>query len=226
MSEFLSGGALADRMKAMIEERQDITIATAFVGDGFDGLIRARPKSLPPVTVYCDLTMGGTNPKPLKSLLKNAPGRIVLKSCGGLHSKVLLGRQSAIVSSGNLSRNAVDEMTPGLIRGPKRQEAGMALSAAEDGLELSKIRKWLAELSAREITKHDDWQLKEAQAAFNARAKLARPAPRAPDGNDTPTVVATLMNPDDRALFRRWVVVVTTVSESPQARALAKAMQR
>ncbi len=157
MSEFLSGSALAERIKTMIQVQQQITIATAFIGDGFDDLIRARPKTFPPVTVYCELTMGGTNPAPLKSLLKNAPSRIILKSCGGLHAKVILGRQSAIVSSANLSRNAVGDMAPNSTDGPKLQEAGMRLSSADDGLELAKIRAWFADLSARNITEHDDW---------------------------------------------------------------------
>lgn len=225
MSEFLSGSVLAERIKTMIHEQQQITIATAFIGDGFDDLIRARPKTFPPVTVYCDLTMGGTNPAPLKSLLKNAPSRIILKSCGGLHAKVILGRQSAIVSSANLSRNAVGDMTPGLSGDPKLHEAGIALSASEDGMELAKIRKWLAELSAREITKQDDWQLMQAKAAFNARATLVRPTPKAPPGEVVPTLLATLSDPDNRKIFQRLIVVVTTAAPSREARAVAKTLK-
>lgn len=159
MVEFLHGEALSERIREVVQGR-NVRCAVAFWGlgavkelFGTDILERAD------VHVACDLSMGGTNPATLRAL--GAPDNQNIRFRDGLHAKVFLSANGAIVGSANASNNGIGFM------GGNAQllEAGTYVAPNSDAWR--SIGGWFAKLWEQGSVQVDAVALNAAQLAWN-----------------------------------------------------------
>ena len=152
MTEFLHGDSLSRGIRDILKG-ENPRCAVAFLGRGASTNF-AFPRG---AQVYCNLTMGGTNPEAVRELF--AAGCMV-KQVERLHAKVYVSTRGAIVSSANLSTNGM---------GAEGRNAGW-IEAGVFTSEVAPIESWLDTLHASEISEDD---LKAAEVSWRVRS--ARP---------------------------------------------------
>ncbi|EXI65167.1 MAG: hypothetical protein AW08_03439 [Candidatus Accumulibacter adjunctus] len=153
---------------------EPIAIAVAFWGKGAEALLPADRR----FRLICNLSMGGTNPAVIETLLAR-PG-IDVRHLPDLHAKVVLTASGAVVSSANFSANGL-----GLDGGAGWQEAGMLIPA--DDPEFVKAYGWFEQLwrMAQPITETTlaeaakQWHSEEHRLTMDSVAALE--ASSAPD---------------------------------------------
>ncbi|MER0171666.1 MAG: hypothetical protein DU489_13900 [Nitrosomonas sp.] len=113
-------------------------LAVAFWGKGAEALLSEYFNH--EVKIICNLTSGGTNPEVIKHIRKNIPNIHDVRQLDNLHAKVLIGEDSAIIGSANLSSNGL------CLEGSELQgweEAGYRVSDPE---QLKKISEWYSRM--------------------------------------------------------------------------------
>lgn len=91
-------------IQRLIEEQpvdEPLGLAVAFWGQGSELLITPAKR----YRVICNLTEGGTNPSVIRELIGRQ--NVEVRYLPGLHAKVVLGRERAIVGSANFSANGL-----------------------------------------------------------------------------------------------------------------------
>lgn len=138
---FLSSENYLKQVKDLIKGSENLAIAVAFWGSGAEKLIvnSWQGKSL---RIICNLASGGTNPRVIADLLKDAAkrGNIEIRTLDNLHAKVVIGDAAAIVGSANLSVNGLgleEQECAGW------QEAGVRL---KEQSELALINNWFNQI--------------------------------------------------------------------------------
>lgn len=196
-NHFLHGTRLrAGILNTLKGDRRDL--AVAYIGDG--ALLRAGLNDAVNARVVCDLFSGFCNPAAMREL-RDAGAEI--KNVRGLHAKVYLGDDAAIVCSANLSSNGFGE-------GEKEQEWGLEAGAlVEDTTELKKVATWFGEIfRSGEVVDLDDGRLDEAWAKRPRRPRFKN------DANKSGSLLKhVISNPSD---FRA-VGFVFTDSTAPRA---------
>jgi hypothetical protein len=136
-------------IRRQIATSKSATLAVAFWGEEAAselGLLKRKD----PVSIICNLTMGGTNPNAIRHLLvmPQAGGRRVTQN-DTLHAKVYLFDDVAVVGSSNASASGL-----GFHDQIARQwlEANVAVT---DPTVLNEIRLWVSSLITRNITGED-----------------------------------------------------------------------
>jgi hypothetical protein len=96
-----SGRAIAVKIKSLFDDEvsEPMRLAVAFWGASADYEIRGASK------IICDLESGACNTEVIRALMTH-PSRVVLK-LAGLHAKVVVGSNGAVVSSANMSTNGL-----------------------------------------------------------------------------------------------------------------------
>lgn len=97
MAEFLTGGALTNRIR-MIVDADIVKCAVAYWGSHH---FFHEVESHVDWKILCDIQMGSTSPRALREL--GAPGNPNIKFMDGLHAKVYLSEVGVIVGSANAS---------------------------------------------------------------------------------------------------------------------------
>ena len=120
----------------LLQKNSSIDMAVAFWGIGAEKLFESTHNA----RLVCNLLSGGTNPAVIEKLL-DKPG-FKLRHHASLHAKVLLGQDSAIVGSANMSTNGLN-IEAGEFDG--WEEAGTRL---DDPQSLHKIRNWVEKVRA------------------------------------------------------------------------------
>jgi len=131
MQEFLTGETLQAAVREVLKS-EDVRCAVAFWGQGAQEWFGETVRT---ARLICNLNVGGTNPKPIQNLRKDA--RFELRQCDILHAKVYIGDHSAVVTSANISANGLG------IEGASANgwiEAGVLLTDANE------LRKWFDDL--------------------------------------------------------------------------------
>jgi len=94
---------LTKAIKDLLLTETKLRIAVAFIGDGATQLINPNAND---VQIICNLTMGGTNPKEVRKLIKKY-GKNNVRQVDNLHAKLYIGAEYAIVGSANMSANGL-----------------------------------------------------------------------------------------------------------------------
>lgn len=96
-----SGRDIALKIQTLVDQEisQPLRLAVAFWGAGADYRLRGACK------IICDLESGACNPSVIRSLL--ARENCVTLKLSGLHAKVVIGAEGAVVSSANMSTNGL-----------------------------------------------------------------------------------------------------------------------
>lgn len=96
-----SGEKISHKIKFLIDEEiaEPVRFAVAFWGKGADYNLRG------PCRIVCDLGSGACNPEVIRQLLKR--DKCVVLKLSGLHAKVVIGSNGAVVSSANMSINGL-----------------------------------------------------------------------------------------------------------------------
>ncbi len=102
---FIPSSNYLNEIELLVESSKSLDVAVAFWGEGSDKIFTRITDQ--PVRIICNLTMGGTNPKPIQQLLKQK--NIVVHQLNNLHAKVLIGTNAAILGSANLSTNGLNQ---------------------------------------------------------------------------------------------------------------------
>ena len=105
MCEFLQGDELSKKIREVVKGK-DARCAVAFWGQGaVKELFGTEVLERDDVWILCDITMGGTNPKTLRKMVKNHAenhGHVL-----GLHAKVYHSDLGMVVGSANASGNGI-----------------------------------------------------------------------------------------------------------------------
>lgn len=135
MIRFLAGTDLSEAIKNVCAG-QDVRCAVAFWGNGSEALFNVK-NSHP--RIICDITLGGTSPQALRAL--GAPDNENLCHVRGLHAKVYISDQGAVIGSANASQNGV-----GFNKMAALTEGGVFISTDSDGYK--EAESWLEGLLA------------------------------------------------------------------------------
>lgn len=163
MCGFLQGDDLSQKIREVVNGK-DVRCAVAFWGrDAVRELFGTEVLDRDDVHVVCDLSMGGTNPETLRAL--GAPDNSNIRYLDGLHAKVFLSKNGAVVGSANASNNGIGFM------GGNAQllEAGTYFAPDSDGCR--RIGGWFAGLSENRSRQVDDKALDAAHLAWNRRRR-------------------------------------------------------
>lgn len=100
---FISSVNYRNELISLVQKSERLCLAVAFWGQKSDVLIgEASSKS---VRIICNLSMGGTNPAPIRILMANR--NVEVRNFGALHAKVILVDDQAIIGSANMSTNGL-----------------------------------------------------------------------------------------------------------------------
>lgn len=164
--KFLAGTQLSAAIRH-ITAGKDVCCAVAFWGDGaagelFGGIIDRSAR------IICDLSMGGTNPRELRTL--GAPTNAHLRYRDGVHAKVYLSDRGVVIASANASDRGV-----GFKLEPARLiEAGVLAPHDESrGSIWAQAFRWF-EKQWPKATKVDKAALARAQTTWDLRQAAAR----------------------------------------------------
>lgn len=172
--EFLdSGQQIANKVRALIEAQPSdapVMMVVAFWGQGAEALF------VPGKTykVVCNLKMGSTNPAVIERLMTAEAYSVEVRHMPVLHAKVCLGKQGAVVSSANMSKQglSLEESKSGWA------EAGMYVPASDSACAQINSWAWGIWRKAKAVTQAD---LRAAQAAFDGRDAGSTPDPEESD---------------------------------------------
>ncbi len=178
---FLTGEALAAAIRDMFRANAEVRAAVGFVGSEILELVKSRGANARAVVLYCDLSMGGTNPAPLRQLLAAEPKKLRLYACAGLHAKVIWTKTAAILSSANLSANALGH---GSGAPPLLIEAGWLISNPKT---LQDIRSWINALPSEAIDSPKHPRLAFAETLYRSYQEVPRLVLTGPSGVGTST---------------------------------------
>ncbi len=165
--KFLDGNNVKKEIKNLVGSGSTLKIAVAYWGKGATkelGLDKLPTNSL--VTVICDLMSGACNPKEISCLRKHI-GNDAVKQLDGLHAKVWLTENGAIIGSSNASANGL---------GFEGNETNTLIEAnffIKSQAALNAIDKWFDNLKPKDISPSD---LKRAEKLWKRR-RLGRPKP-------------------------------------------------
>lgn len=134
---FVSGLIYSETLKDLIKSSSTVEIAVAFLGEGAENLIPGGVKA----RIICNLESGATNPSVVRKL--QAQAGVEIRTLSNLHAKVLIGDQSILVGSANLSANGLG------LEGKETafwEEAGLLIS---DPTERQRAHEWFCSLWAQ-----------------------------------------------------------------------------
>jgi len=100
---FIPSALYRRKIEDLINDSQSVRVAVAFWGEHSDELFNDQGKQ---IRIICNLLSGGTNPVPIQNLLRRP--NLEIRRLETLHAKVILGDQSAIIGSANLSTNGLN----------------------------------------------------------------------------------------------------------------------
>lgn len=150
----------ASQVQKVINSSNALSIAVAFWGSTSEQIfLNSQGK---PIKIICNLTMGGTNPDPIKKLRANK--NIEIRQFNELHAKVIAGENIALVGSANFSTNGLNfEFDEGI----GWEEAGLI---TKDTTEIKKIQAWFDKLwnKSSPIT---DYDIQTAERIWGSRRK-------------------------------------------------------
>lgn len=98
--EFLTGKKMQNQIKNCLSSKDDKRCAVAFVGRGASNYIKGKCE------IVCDLFSSGTNPREVKKLLSMK--NVSVRHKKGLHSKIYLTKEYAILGSANMTNHALN----------------------------------------------------------------------------------------------------------------------
>jgi PLD-like domain len=151
---FLVGQALQDKVRYVLGGN-DVKCAVAFWGTGAEKYFEfADPEKK--VQIICNLNMGGTNPKVIRSLMKNHS----ITQSDVLHAKVYVSDLGAVIGSANMSINGLG------IEGLSLSKWEEAAFFTQDAAIVNEIVFWFDKFHSHEIKSED---LDRAQKIFNGR---------------------------------------------------------
>jgi hypothetical protein len=162
--QFITDAALSARIKEVVAG-DELELAVAFWGKGAEKLI--KPRRGPKPKIICNLTMGGTNPEVIRTLMQKAE----VRQNDHLHAKVYISSNGALVASANASDNGVGLDNDGLAQW---YEAGAELS------DTGQARTWFNEMWERSWDV-EDHHLHSAMEAWRRRAEAEKVVPRTID---------------------------------------------
>lgn len=155
MITFLSGKAYLQAIGRLLREDSSLHVAVAFWGEGAQDLFAAAQGRI--VKLVCNLESGASNPTVVKTLRDANKG--VVRSHASLHAKVLVGLNSVIVGSANISANGLNfegsEELEGWV------EAGLLIA---DRAIVAQTRSWVEKTWAAAHEIHDSDLRRAAQA--------------------------------------------------------------
>lgn len=167
---FLSGEKYLSQIEKIFAESADLSIAVAFWGQGAEALLdKWQGKRL---RILCNLESGATNPAVIRKFLawkSYKPFSIEVRSLSDLHAKVVLGEDSMVIGSANISANGLSYED---VECRGWQEAGLLTGSAP---EIEAARVWfqrLWEQARQEITED---QLKQAEINWAKRRQQRLP---------------------------------------------------
>ncbi|WP_343595802.1 phospholipase D family protein [Pseudomonas sp.] len=131
---FLTSQNYLQEFKSLLQTSGRISLAVAFWGQGAQEVLD-KAWGGGSLRLLCNLGGGGTNPHVIRDLLalgSDRPGLEVL-TLDTLHAKVILGEQTAIVGSANISANGLGFEGPECVGW---QEAGLLMSDSSLRLEM------------------------------------------------------------------------------------------
>jgi hypothetical protein len=154
---FIASAVYIEEIRRLIERSDKVDMAVAFWGKGAEDLLPSQTNQR--VRIVCNLASGGTNPDPIRSLLKR---NYDVKQLHNLHAKVVIGNGIAIVGSANHSTNGLQ------LEGPTSNGWSEAGLLSDDPKDLAAISDWFESEweRARPISKED---LDAAEVAWRAR---------------------------------------------------------
>lgn len=143
----------------------DGCFAVAFWGDGAVEELFGKPSKLrQSARIICDIGLGGTNPKELEKL--GAPRSKKVRFLKGLHSKIYLSAEGAVIGSANASDNGIGFLS----EAGKLVEAGVFCATREASYD--DASRWFEELWKRS-KQVDAAALKIAKQLFKSRMSAA-----------------------------------------------------
>ena len=100
--KFLTGDEIAREIKHLVEKRGEVRAAVAFWGSGAaeETGLASKGKG----QILCDLFSGGCNPKEIEKLMGVG---LEVRTLGGMHAKLWINGDSAILGSANASTNGL-----------------------------------------------------------------------------------------------------------------------
>ena len=161
MAEFLYGDQLSQKIREIFRG-ENVRCAVAFWGrDAVKELFGTDVLERDDVHVVCDLSMGGTNPATLRAF--GAPDNQNIRFHDGLHAKVFLSENGAIVGSANASNNGI-----GFMEGDAPlTEAGIFIEVNSEPWQ--KASEWFKALFSDRAQTVDTDALNAAQLAWDRR---------------------------------------------------------
>jgi hypothetical protein len=128
--EFLASGKLVrDAISCLTvrqSEKKPLLFIVAYWGQGIEGELDESKE----YNILCDLTGGGTNPFIIETLRKRV--NVNIKHRSGLHAKVVISENEAVLSSANMSSNGLSLNGNGNIEAGVRIPKGKQLEAIKD----------------------------------------------------------------------------------------------
>ena len=124
MVEVLGGAKLADRIRQVCHGQGPHHLAIAFWGAQMPATL--FPQGLHSVEVILDVAMGGTSKEALRAL--GVPESTSVSVCDGLHTKLYIGSDGAVIASANASANALGAG----LEGGRLHELGVWIEAKEE----------------------------------------------------------------------------------------------
>lgn len=160
---FKDGESTRKWIKQKLNDGEIGTFAVAFWGSGaVEQLGLDSSSRTQPITVICNLKMGGTNPNEIRKLRKLE--NVTVLQSDRLHGKVYRFNDSALVGSANASANGLSFEGNEILGW---HEANLVTS---DVNTLKEIDSWVAQLGSRPIEEPD---LKAAESVWLARRNSA-----------------------------------------------------
>lgn len=199
---FLTAIELANRIRKIMNETDGLFV-TAFIGKDYESDLLSFVRN--GGRIVCDISMGATKSSTLKKLRDVAPSRV--KHLRGLHSKVAIGVRECIISSANLSGNALGVA----VSPPKLTEAGILLDDCAADAFLT-CREWGERIFAEAERITDD------DLAWLAMCNISRPKDL---GKEKPGSFMWRFGLDPR-FGRETKIVVTVVTGNLKVVAEAK----
>lgn len=147
---FKDGPGALEWVREKILSGRKGTLAVAFWGTGAaEQLGIDRRPSGQPLTIICNLTMGGTNPNEVRRLLELKNENVTVRQSDKLHGKVYSFPDAALIGSANASANGLS------FEGPELSGWHEACLVTEHEDAVADVKRWVKTLEARKISEDD-----------------------------------------------------------------------
>lgn len=200
MHHFVAGGDILKQVRDLLTMADHADLAVAFWGKGAAEMLQLNATKQ--TRIICDALSGGCNPTELRTLFElsdRSQKRVQLRHLRGLHSKVYLTRQGAVVGSANASTNGLgEEVSPGTIE---------ATILTRSPTSLKDIQHWFDEMWKRAL-EVDEQTLRKARLAWIGTA---------PRPTDSGTTVFDLLFSNPSWFRNRVRLIVIEGESSPEA---------